>query len=148
MAERFYSLGKMAQAAYDAGELAKATQHAEELLSLANGRETDWNYGNAIHHGNRILGLVALRRGDKEKAKAYLLASGRTLGSPQLNSFGPNMSLAKALLEAGEQKVVLDYLKLCTAFWKTPKKIAKLQEWSATIEAGRLPDFGANLVYV
>ena len=34
-----------------------------------------------------------------EEAKRHLLAAGRSSGSPVLGSFGPNMSLAKDLLE-------------------------------------------------
>jgi hypothetical protein len=48
-----------------------------------------------------VLGQVALRRGDAKKAASFLLAAGKTWGSPQLNSFGPNMPLANDLLAAG-----------------------------------------------
>ena len=53
------------------------------------------------------------------------------------------MSLAKELLEQGHKDVVLEYLTLCGKFWKDPK----LSQWTETIQAGGVPDFGGNLSY-
>jgi hypothetical protein len=103
-------------------------------------------YGNAIFYGNMVLGRVVLSRDHKvDSAKSYLLAAGRTRGSPQLNSFGPNMSLAKDLLLAGERDTVLEFFTSCRAFWKMGP--TKLDEWTAAVKSGRVPDFGANLKY-
>jgi hypothetical protein len=74
-----------------------------------------------------------------------LLEAGKTPGSPQLNSFGPNMALARDLLVAGQRVVVLQYFKLCGAFWESER--GRLAEWMADADAGRVPAFGANLVY-
>jgi hypothetical protein len=65
-----------------------------------------------------VLGLVALRQGSVANAKQYLLESGKTTGSPQLDSFGPDFTLAKELLQKGERETVLEYLSLCRKFWK------------------------------
>lgn len=62
-----------------------------------------------------------------------------------MDSFGPNMTLAKDLLEKGEKKVVLDYFELCRKFWEA--RFSKLDAWKSDVEAGRMPDFGANLDY-
>jgi hypothetical protein len=88
---------------------------------------------------------VSLREGDVEKAKLHLLESGKTTGSPNLGSFGPNMSLAKQLLECGEREVVLAYLDLCGRFWE--RGSARLAEWKDQIAKGETPAFGANLIY-
>ena len=88
---------------------------------------------------------MALRQGNLDAAKAYLLAAGKTPGSPQLGSFGPNMSLAKDLLEAGERKTVMSFFDECHAFWKMD--YGKLKQWSDQVNLNRVPDFGANLVY-
>jgi hypothetical protein len=93
--------------------------------------------------GHMVLGQVALRRGDIASARQHLLASGRTPGSPVLSSFGPRMSLAKELLDAGERQAVLEFLGLCGKFWLTD--FGKLTQWSAEVEQGRVPNFGANL---
>ena len=140
---RYYRLDRSAQALYKQGALERAEEEANELLHLAEGREKDWNYGNAIHHGHRILGLIALKRGNREVAKRHLLASANTPGSPQLNNFGPSMSLAKALLELGEQAVVLEYLMLCRFFWVEHR--SRLDDWSAKVREGCIPNFGGNL---
>ena len=97
----------------------KAESYAYEMLVLAEREKDDpcdWNYGNAVHDAHNILGRVALRRGDVESAKKHLIQAGKTIGSPQLNSFGPSMVLAKELLEKGESGTVLVYLDLCEAF--------------------------------
>lgn len=127
----------------DAGSLDRAKDFAEELLATAERYKNDWNYGNAIHKGHLILGRIELRRGDRHAAAKHLLEAGNTPGSPQLNSFGPNMILAKELLEAGEQKAVLQYLELCGGFWKSD--FGALEKWKEMISGGKFPNFGANL---
>jgi TonB family protein len=116
--ERFYALAELAKKSVEAGALDKAASYANELLRLAPKYRDDWNYGNAIHDGNMVLGLVALRQGSVANAKQYLLESGKTAGSPQLDSFGPDFTLAKELLQKGERETVLEYLLLCRKFWK------------------------------
>ncbi len=98
--------------------------------------------GNAIHHGNTILGRIAVKDG-KTPGLRIPDPSGATTGSPQLDSFGPNMSLAKDLLEKGQKEAVLHYFDLRSAFWKS----ADLAKWRADVAQGRIPDFGANLKY-
>ncbi len=142
---RFYDLSDLAKTAFANGNTEAARAFAEELLTLAPQFTNDWNYGNAIHHGNLILGRIAVVEGRVPDAKALLLEAGKSPGSPQLNSFGPNMSLAKDLLETNEQKVVLEYFELCRTFWDMGHD--KLDTWSAEVKSGNTPDFGANLVY-
>jgi hypothetical protein len=107
--------------------------------------KNDWNYGNAIHDANLVLGRLAVRNGKIAEAKQYLIAAGKSPGSPQMDSFGPNMSLANDLLAKGERQAVLEYFQRCRKFWKLHEE--KLDQWSAEVEAGGIPDFGANLVY-
>lgn len=141
----FDGLISMAQAEFDANHLGSAEQYAHELLDSSSGFKQQWNYGNAIHMGNLILGRIRLRQGRIADAKDYLLASGRTPGSPQLDSFGPNMSLAKELLEKGESQVVLEYFDFCGKFWLIGQD--QLNDWRAAVKQGKIPDFGANLKY-
>ncbi|HMF36252.1 MAG TPA: hypothetical protein VKF17_06415 [Isosphaeraceae bacterium] len=65
-------------------------------------------------------------------------------GSPQLNSFGPSMSFAREMLEAGEREPVLEYLNLCRSFWKGDE--GRLDRWTREIKEGRIPDFGPSLL--
>ena len=144
-AERFYLLTDLAKAAVEAGDVQKAREYATELLDRAARRKNNWHYGNAVHDGNVVLGRVALRSGDLEKAKEHLLTAGRTPGSPQLNSFGPNMTLAKELLQQGEKEAVIEYFRLCANFWEMGSD--PLEDWTSAVEAGDIPDFRANLEY-
>lgn len=141
---RFYALADAAKAAVELGQHEKAKSYASELLELAPSFPENWNYGNAVHDGHMVLGRVALAHGDVKSASDELRAAGASPGSPQLNSFGPNMSLAKELLEAGEKQVVLDYFEQVGAFWSMG--VADLERWTARVHADRTPDFGVALV--
>jgi len=120
-------------------------QHAEEALRLASEYRGDWNYGNAVHKANLALGRLALREDDLVAARRLLLEAGRTPGSPQLNSFGPNMLLAKELFARGERDVLLEYFALCGRFWKSHED--ELTRWSEDVRQNIEPDFGANVLY-
>ena len=137
---RFYLLSDLAIEALEAADLKKATGYANDLLTLA-GRIDDWNTGNAIFYGNIVLGRVAVREKDLDAACALLIKAGKTKGSPQLDSFGPSMSLAKELLELGRKDAVLEFLDLCAVFWKN----VELKVWKSVIVAGGTPDFGSHV---
>jgi hypothetical protein len=143
-AYKSYLLKDLAKTAFDAGETNKAGIYAGQMLQEANLQKKDWDRGNDIFFGNLILGRLALKAGDIEQAKHFLIEAGKTPGSPQLNSFGPNMTLAKELLEKGQTEVVLEYFDLCAKFWRYQPR---LTEWAATVKQGAIPDFGANLDY-
>lgn len=142
---RFYALRETAKLAVEAGDYSKAQQYATELLALAPKYKKNWNYGNAIHDGHMVLGRVALTKGDKKGAIQQLLEAGKTPGSPQLDSFGPNMSLARDLVAKGETQAVITYLDECKIFWKDTR--GHLGIWKSEIKEGEMPDFGASLRY-
>jgi hypothetical protein len=79
--------------------LADGEAAARELLRIYPSFQYDWNYGNAIHYANLVLGRIALRRGDTSSATRYLFRAGGTPGSPQIADYGPDMTLARELLE-------------------------------------------------
>jgi hypothetical protein len=139
-----YLLDDMTRCAFAADETNKARMYAEQSLQAAQTGNKDWNVGNEIFFGNFILGRLALKAGDVEQAKHYLIEAGKTPGSPQLDTFGPNMTLAKELLEKGQTEVVLEYFDLCAKFWRYQPR---LSQWIATVKEGGIPDFGANLDY-
>ena len=141
----FYKLAPLAKAAFDAGDLVKARSYADQLLAMAPQYPKDWNYGNAIYFGHMVLGRVELAQGNTVLAENHLLESAKTPGSPQLNSFGPNTSLAKDLLEKGDTAPVLEYFGLIQNFWKLSR--GKPAEWAGEVQAGKIPNFGANLLY-
>jgi hypothetical protein len=142
---RFHRLSELAKSAYDAGELQKAAKYADESLKARAKYYPGSGDGNSVHYANIVLGRIALKRGDAKHAGEFLLKAGQTPGSPNLDSFGPNMSLAKELLEAGEKETVLQYFELCRKFWTSHGEI--LDDWTKEVKAGQIPEFGANLVY-
>ncbi|SRR6266571_6716773 len=144
-AKRFYALDRAAKESFVAGNIEAARNYAQELMTLLPKYKGDWNYGNAIHDANLVLGRIAIREGNTEAAKKYLIAAGKSPGSPQMDSFGPNMTLAKDLLEKGERDAVLEYFMRCRKFWKMD--FGKLDQWLHQVMDGKTPDFGANLLY-
>lgn len=143
--EKFYALNDAAKESFEVGKIEEARKYAKDLLTLSEKFPNDWNYGNAIQDGNLVLGRIALKDGRTEEAKQFLLKAGKSPGSPQMDSFGPNMSLARDLVEKGERDVVLEYFQLCGVFWKMGHE--QLDQWTKDVKAGKTPDFGANLVY-
>jgi hypothetical protein len=144
-AKRFYDLTEQAPYALAAGETDRAKSYAETLLKEAERFPKNWNYGNAIHVAHLVLGHIALDAGDLKEAKKQLLEAGKTPGSAQINTFGPNMLLAKSLLEKKENEAVLQYFDLVDKFWKSPNN--KTKEWKAAVLNNEMPVFGANLIY-
>ena len=137
-------LEDLAKTAFEANQIDNARHYAELALKITH---SGWSFGNRIHHGNLILGRIALREGNIEEAKNRLIAAGTTPGSPQLDSFGPNMALAKELLEKGEQDVVFKYFLICSNFWDSERARDKISKWSDQIKEGKIPDFRAHLYY-
>jgi hypothetical protein len=142
---RFYVLAPLAKSACELGKWEKARQYARELLQLASDYPDDWNYGNAIYYGYFVLGRVAVEEGNLALAGQYLRNASTTPGSPQLNNFGPNMTLARELLEHRQFSVVADFLEQCKSFWKMDQ--GRLEQWAALVRRGEIPDFRANLDY-
>lgn len=143
--DRFYVLNDAAKNSIAIGQVEDARTYATELLNLAPRFQKDWNYGNAIQDGNVVLGRIAVREGHTEEAKRYLRKAGESPGSPQMSSFGPNMSLAKDLLEQGERQAVLEYFDACRKFWTMGN--GRLDSWAHEVKVGNIPDFGPNLEY-
>jgi len=135
--KRFYSLDDLIKSAYEANDGPTAVTLAKEYLDLASTYRCNWNYGNAIQDANRYLGLLSLRNGDPTAAATYLLKSGKTTGSPQLNSFGPDLDLADALLRAGHVEPVKAYLRDIKTFWKMEN--GQVDLWLSSIDKGERP---------
>ena len=137
---RFYALDSAAMAAVEVGNLGQARALAVELLILAAGQEQNFNYGNAIHNANVVLGRLALREGDVERAMDYLQEAGNTPGSPQLSSFGPNLQLAEELIDAKAYESVATYLLSLKSFWDPGEGL--IDSWVTALERRKKPDFG------
>jgi hypothetical protein len=66
---RVLFLPNRAKLALWAGDTDKAERYASEALHSIAGRDIE----EAVHDGNMVLGLIALRQRDKDRAKEYLL---------------------------------------------------------------------------
>lgn len=141
---RFYSLQESLSKSVAAGDHAQAESLAVDYLEAAKRFPCNWNYGNAIHDANVVLGLGALRQGNRDDAVRHLRAAGRSPGSPQLDTFGPAVALADALAKEGEYGEVVAYLRDVQRFWEMDR--GKLVQWILELEAGRVPDFGIQLL--
>ena len=129
--------------AFEAGDLKYAREWALEILSQA-ATNPNPTLVDPVHHAQIVLGRLALVNGNVQEAKERLVLAGQTAGSPSLKTSGPNMSLAKELLEKGERETVITYFEECASFWKDQ---GKLSQWTTQVRAGETPQFGANLVY-
>lgn len=100
------------------GDLQAAASAADSLLEEAAAiPDDDWDHDNLLHDGHIIRGHVQLRLGDLTGAEAALRAAGTVRGSPQLDSFGPDLSLAWEMLRLSRDHAVLDYLHGIARFW-------------------------------
>ena len=142
---RFDLLGTVAKRRFEAGDFEAARRTIAELQALLPSFSDHWNYPAAVATVQIVLGRLALQEGDLVAAKQQLVEAGRSQGSPTMSSFGPNMSLAHDLLVAGERQTVLDYFEACRGFWNMGED--RLDIWAMYVNAGRIPDFGANLDY-
>ena len=145
-AARLHPLGDAGMACVDLEKLDDAREYADKLLKLSESIYPGKGDPDAVHRGNIILGRIELRKNNIENAKSFLLKAGRVESSPVLGSFGPNMVLAKEMLEKNEREVVLEYFKLCEAFW-THDIRSSLKRWTDQVKAGKVPNFQGNLLY-
>ena len=110
---------------------------AQECLALAASFPRNWDFGNAIHYANLLLGSDALSTNYTPLSVDYLLRAGHTHGSPQLDSFGPDFGLANALLALDQRDGVLEYLQLVRIFWRGD--FGAINTWRELIVAGEKP---------
>ena len=126
-----------AEIAFNTGDYEKAEEYALSSLAMSTEYEEDWNYGNAIHNSNVVLGRISFIKGDVEGAKGYLTEASKSEGSPQLDTFGPDLELANELLKMGERKPVVQYLTSISRFWEMDNGCVK--RWLSEIESGDTP---------
>ena len=134
---RFYLVTRILQLALDEGDGPRLRRYATQALELAARFPRNWNCGNGLHLGHSALGALALDSGDTEAAARHLVSSAETPGSPQLNTFGPNLTLAQQLLDRGQHAAVQQFLERCQHFWELGR--GKLQRWLRELSEGHAP---------
>jgi hypothetical protein len=129
----------LASLAFEVNDDKAAKTYATQALDVAAQR-SDIIDGiavgpQAIHDANDVLGRIALREGDVQLAKKYLLKAAGTPGGGSMSTVGPRMMLAQALLVRGERDVVMEYLEKIKASWKSG--VVQLDHWIAAIRRGK-----------
>lgn len=104
-----------------------------------------YGYGAAVHLNHTYRGLMALAEGDPQRAKLELVKSGAVVRSLLLGVVGPNMRLAKALMQRGERSAVVEFIDRLGKIWYLPFRLPKVRRWKAAIARGETPDFGRQL---
>jgi len=143
--QHLYALSDLVKQAVRESKFDDAKAIAKEMLGVAAKAPDNQLSGRATFDANLALGSVALREGDKKAAGQYLIAAAEAKGMPSLGSFGPNMTLARDLLNAGEKDTVLEFFRLMVISW--PRESVQLGEWADRVRAGGKPDFGVYLMY-
>lgn len=137
-----YTLTDLPQSAVNCGEIEKAKLYADRLLDLVDQHLANRNYSNSIYEAHTALGRIALLEGNIERAKEHLLKSVSVIGSPQLNSFGPDMVLAQELLNAGEKEIIYEFFFRVRIFWKSEC----IDIWANQIRSGMIPDLSIKFI--
>lgn len=140
--ERLQALGHAARAELAFGRRAEARRLARQELAELPTVAGSWYEGDAVHEAHVVLGLAALAGGAVEDAEGHLRQAAQAPASPRLRSFGPDMSLAEALLGLGRTEAVLDYFDACHRFWDLGHE--RLDRWAAQVQQGEPPDFGPS----
>ncbi len=134
---RIQIIRNMAECAYISDQFAVATTCANELLKLST-KTTAEAGPYAFYNGKIMLGRIALHAGNIQKAEAYLHEA--TNPPVKAKQVAITMSLARELLERGEQQVVLDFLEEIRSQWSKGDFIIDL--WIKQIKQGKTPDLG------
>lgn len=105
-----YEMSNLPSRAFDANDFKKAAKYANRVVELCEKYRDNWHYGNAWNKAHTVLGRIALKNGDLERAKNHLDLSSINIATPQTTSFGPSLDLAKDLAKANEKAAVIQYL--------------------------------------
>jgi len=92
-----------------------------------------------------VLGQIALDEGDIGTSVSHLESASATPGSPQLNSFGPDLILAQRLFAQGEEEAVMQYLEAIGAFWEMD--YGAIEKWKNQIENNQTPSFNKSEMF-
>ena len=109
------------------------TNYAAGLLKNSD------DHAGAVYTANLILAQTALENTDIANAKRYLLEAGLAGRVRNIETTGPDTSIANALLRLGERETVLEYLRRSHNVW--PRGIVAIDRWEQAIRANRRPNF-------
>jgi TPR repeat protein len=132
----FQQVLNAAQACFLAGYYGDSLRFTQQLKDNwgSFGRYT--TAGGMLNEYHTLMGRHALREERIREAVGHLSKSVDVKQpSATMVSFGPNTTLARELLQQGENEAVLAYLDRIAEFWKTEP----VQIWKGKINRGRTP---------
>ena len=88
------------------------------------------------HWANTVLGLLACRNEDLDRAVSYLRASADVRPEYRLSSYGPSLDLLREVCAGGRWQDGLEYLRTWEMEWDDPR----LGQWIAAVQERRLPE--------
>ncbi|HUR04209.1 MAG TPA: hypothetical protein VM347_16810, partial [Nonomuraea sp.] len=88
------------------------------------------------HWAQTVLGLLACRNDDVDRAVSHLRASADVRPEYRLSSYGPSLDLVREVCVRGRWDEGLKYLRAWEDAWDHPR----LREWITAVEERRLPD--------
>jgi hypothetical protein len=119
------------------------TDYAAKLLR-EHGQSGDPENGYAVYTGNLILSQSALDNNDNAAAAKYLLLAATSSGVGNVADSGPDITVARVLLQRGDKETVIEYLRRCHNLW--PKGAPLLDRWQTQIRNGRTPNFNNRTI--
>ena len=90
------------------------------------------------HWAQTVLGLLACRTGDVDRAVSHLRESAKVRPEYRLSSYGPSLDLVREVCARGQWDEGLEYLRVWVNAWDNPR----LRDWIAAVEERRLPNHG------
>jgi hypothetical protein len=145
--DRYFTISQQLRDSLTSGDIQRAASLAVELQTAENVLLAKRKFvpkssiGRTTYDINDALGRAAFLRKNYPAACDLLLKAADTKGDPALRSFGPDLWLARALLQAGYKDFVLTFLQRCKVFWDPPR----LDDWISLLQSGGTPDFGMNI---
>jgi tetratricopeptide (TPR) repeat protein len=88
------------------------------------------------HWAHTVLGLLACRIDDLDRAVSHLRASADVRPEYRLSSYGPSLDLVREVCARGRWEEGLDFLRVWEAAWDHPR----LGQWIAAVKERRLPE--------
>lgn len=126
----FMALIRLVSLVFAAG-LPEAEELAVQLLEKA--KDNPKARGYSTHVANTVLGKIALNQGNARAAAEHLYEAARVPNSEILYLKGPDMSLAQALLEAGDIEAVSNYLDQFDGYELSDSSKNMLNSWHETV---------------
>ena len=87
------------------------------------------------HWAQTVMGLLACRNGDVDRAVSHLRESANVRPEYRLSSYGPSLDLVREVCARGRWDEGLKYLRAWEQAWDHPR----LREWIAAVEERRVP---------